>query len=341
MRKTLLIIAIAFLSTITAFGQFYSENFNDFTWGDFTWEDPWTGNGQAKNWIIQEGFTTQTNGVGDHIKHWGVAGAEGDPTFAGGSGAEVKLDGHVCTDYAVEYERTARFISPAINTTGMTDISISFTHSVERYNDPYSSTFTVGIASTSDGGLTWNTIWSQDILDYGGFDARSETFTIANSDVGSANFQICFFMDGIPYPVKQWAFDDIEMFQLPDTDILVQRIDNKTQYAQGESFEPSVKMINLGVLANVTFDAQYKITDYETGTIVYDETQSITLNKGADSTIIFPAHSFSASGKVYTAEVTANVPGDANPSDNTATKELNSWSQARQYVLVETATYLT
>jgi len=341
MRKIVLTIGIAVLSTITAFGQFYTEDFNDFTWNDYTWEDPWTGNGQAKDWTFQEGFTTQTNGVGNHIKHWAVGGAEGDPTFAGGSGAEAKLDGHTCTDWAMAYERTARFISPIINTSGMTDISISFTHAVHRYDDPYSSSFTVGLASTSDGGTTWNTIWSQEILDYGGFDSRYEAFTSNNSDVGSPNFQICFFMDGIPYPVKEWAFDDIEIVELDDTDILVQRIENKQQYAQAENFDPTVKIINLGVLPNVTFNAQYKITDYETGIIVYDETQSITLNKGADSSIVFPEHAFSTSGNVYTAEVTATVAGDANPSDNITTKLLNSWSQVRQYVLVETSTYLS
>ena len=344
MTKTLITIAIAILGTFTAFGQIFTEDFNDFTWGDFVWEvdgnGDWTGDGAAKDWSFQEGFITETSYGGNQIKHWGVGGSEGDPTFAGGSGAEAKLDGHLGTDYPTDYERTARFISPTINTTGMADLSISFTHAVERYDD-YGQIFTIGVATTSDGGASWNTIWSKVILPYDGFGAKTETFTIDNSDVGSANFQICFFMDGNPYPVQHWSFDDIEIFQLPDTDILVQEIENKLQYTQGESFDPSVRLVNLGVLASVTFDIQYKISDYETGTIVYDETQSVTLNKGDISSISFPAHAFSASGKIYTAEVTAYVTGDANPSDNFITKELNTWTQGRQYVLVESSTYLT
>ena len=344
MRKILLTIAIAVLSTITAFGQFFTEDFNDFTWGDYTWEDDgsggWTGDGAAKDWTFQEGFIIATSYGGNQIKHWGVGGSEGDPIFAGGSGAEAKLDGHLGTDWPTDYERTARFISPTINTTGMTDVSVSFTHSVERY-DTYEDVFTIGVATTSDGGSSWTTIWSQDIPPYEGFDQKSETFTIDNFDVGSANFQICFFMDGNPYPIQHWSFDDIEMFVLPDTDILVQEIENKPQYTQGESFDPSVRIINLGVLPTVNFDLQYKITQYGSGTVVYDETQSVTLNKGDVSSVTLPAHSFSASGQVYTTEVTATVTGDANPSDNFATKEMNTWTQGRQYVLVESSTYLT
>ncbi len=346
MRKTGLTLIIAVLTVVTAFGQVFTEDFNDFTWGDFSWETStgtpqWTGDGQAQDWTLQEGFINATSYGGKQIKHWAVGGSEGDPTFAGGSGAEAKLDGHLGTDYSTVYERPARFISPIINTTGMTDLFVSFIHTVERYNDAYDGTFTIGLASTSDGGDTWNEIWSEDIQVNDGFEHKKETFTITSSDVGSASFQICFFMTGDPFPVKEWAFDDVEISELPDTDVLVQSIYNKTQHVVGVNFDPAAKFLNLGTKPSVTFDAVYKITEYGTATVVYNKTQSITLDKNENKTIYFPSHSFSSNGKIYIAEVTATVTGDDNPSNNIATKELNTWSKERQQVLVESSTYLT
>ena len=337
MKKILLSLLIAVLGTVTAFGQFWTEDFNTLTWGDFQDGDTLVP-GSSGDWGIQEGYTNGTIGT----SHLWVMGDETDPydnLFAGGSGQEVKFDGHSAPQPVV-FDRTARFISPKINTVGKTDLSISFKHAIDRYDDSYPNVFTVGLATSSDGAKTWSTIWSKEIMQYDGFEPKSETFLISNSDVGSADFQICFFMDGIPYPIKHWAFDDIKIFELPNTDIIVQEIENKTQHVKGENFVPAVKITNGGILASVTFDTQYKLTEYG-GTVVYNETKSVTLNKGDVSTITFPTYAFTETGKVYAAEVTATVTGDANTADNYSIKDMNTWSQERHKVLVESSTYLT
>ena len=338
MRKTGLTLLIAVLGTITAFGQFWTENFSGLSWGDFQ-----DGDTLVDGWGIQEGFTTVTSYGGNAIHFWLMSeGTSSEPAFAGGSGIEAKFDGHLGSDYPIEFERTARFISPIISTVGMTDISISFTHAADRYTgEYYPNLFTIGLASTSDGGTTWNEIWNKEIGEYDAFEAKNETFLINNSDVGSANFQICFFMDGVPYPVKYWAFDDISLTKLPDTDVIVQEIENKIQHVSSESFTPTIKLTNGGSLASVTFDLQYKITQYLTGTVVYDETQNITLNKGDVSSITFADYAYTEDGKIYEVSILATVAGDENTANNTLTKSMNTWSQDRQQVLVETSTYLT
>ncbi len=351
MVKILMTFAIIVLSIITSFGQIFTEDFNDFTWGDFSWETStgnpaWTGDGQAKDWTFQEGFINATSYGGNQIKHWAVGGSEGDPTYAGGTGAEVKIDGHLGTDYPTPYERTARFISPIINTTGMEALSISFKHQFVRVDsyEGMEQNVNVGIATTSDGGTTWNTVWDSGTLSSAADNweqAYTLTSIIDNNDVGSANFQICFYMEDCPFYVNQWAFDDIEISVLPNIDVMVDEITIDEQHAVGENLNPSAHIINKGVAPSVTFDAICTFTEYETGSVVYNETKSITLNRGEDSTITFPQYTFTDAGKVYTVNVTTNAVGDANPDDNSLTKDINTWSQLRQKVLIESSTYTT
>ena len=334
MRKIAFTLIIAVLGTITAFGQFWTEDFSGLNWDEYH-----DHTGELDGWTIQEGFLDQTSGNGEHIYFW----MPGDyPLFSGGSGVEAQFNGHLGTDYGMDMEQTARFTSPIINTSGKTELSIAFTHALNRYSGQYyEGIVTIGLATTSDGGTTWNTIWNKTVGEYDEFAIRNETFLISNSDVGSANFQVCFYMDGDPFPIKHWAFDDVELYQLPDIDVIVQEIENKEQHIKNETFTPSVKITNGGINASVTFDAEYKITQYGTETIVYNEITSVTLNKGDVSTITFPSYAFTEAGKVYKSEVLVTVSGDANITDNYLSKNMNTWSLDKQQILVESSTYLT
>ena len=51
----------------------------------------------------------------------------------------------------------SRFVSPAVDLTGKNNVVVSFKH----YLDNYSGSHTIGIATTSDGGATWNDAWSE------------------------------------------------------------------------------------------------------------------------------------------------------------------------------------
>ena len=59
--------------------------------------------------------------------------------------------------YNPSFNGTSRFVSPVIDLTGLNSVYVSFKH----YLDNYSGSHTLAIATTSDGGTTWNEVWSQ------------------------------------------------------------------------------------------------------------------------------------------------------------------------------------
>ncbi|MBW6460134.1 MAG: fibronectin type III domain-containing protein [Bacteroidales bacterium] len=102
------------------------------------------------------------------------------------------------------------FISPFINTTGASILSLDFKHSV----DWYTGTFNIGVKTTSDGN-TWNTVWSKSPT--GDVSPESIKVVIKNADVGSSTFQIAFFFDGYTWNINNWYIDEISIaVQLPN-----------------------------------------------------------------------------------------------------------------------------
>ena len=106
---------------------------------------------------------------------------------------------------------TSRFVSPAIDLTGKSNVVVSFKH----YLDNYSGSHTIGIATTSDGGATWNDAWSETYNADGRYEVRQ---IVETSDIGQANVQFCIYYSGNALNVDFWYFDDIVIYNLEDSD---------------------------------------------------------------------------------------------------------------------------
>ena len=103
--------------------------------------------GQNKALLLSESFDGSNIPSG-----WTVAGmgqnnwSISETRNAGGEKNELMLQ------HNPTFIGTSRFVSPAIDLTGKSNVVVSFKH----YLDNYSGSHTLGIATTSDGGATWN-----------------------------------------------------------------------------------------------------------------------------------------------------------------------------------------
>ncbi len=112
-----------------------------------------------------------------------------------------------------------KLISPVINTSGYTSLVLSFKHFLE-YN---TGGFDIGIATTSDGGATWDTLLS--IPPIGNIEPSEVSQLIDNIDMGSATFQFCFFFEGESSGLYIWYIDDVLLREpYSETDFLTYSI---------------------------------------------------------------------------------------------------------------------
>ncbi|MEA1875101.1 MAG: T9SS type A sorting domain-containing protein [Bacteroidota bacterium] len=116
---------------------------------------------------------------------------------AGGTAAEA--------DFYWEPNTTGgqNLISPVINTLGYVSMFLEFKHFLD-YN---TGGFEIGIATTSDGGATWDTLFA--IPPMGNIGPAAESVVINNADMGTSTFQFCFLFDGESSGLNHWYIDDV------------------------------------------------------------------------------------------------------------------------------------
>ena len=164
---------------------------------------------QTRTTYLEESFngTSIPSGwsvVGAGTNNWSISGTDN----AGGQANELHLN------WSPQFSGISRFVSPVIDLSGVNSVVISFKHML----DYYESNATLGIATTSNGGSTWNQAWTQPFTT----DALGTiTQMINTADVGSANFQFCIFYSGSSYNYDHWYFDDIKVFTLENLDVAV------------------------------------------------------------------------------------------------------------------------
>jgi hypothetical protein len=154
----------------------YYEDFSASTsWGPpLCWE--WRGAGHYENWIVEES------------------------AYAGGSFPEL-----VFRSWPSYFSGISRIISPVINTTGRLDLTLVF----NQFVDANSSGTTMEVATTSDNGQNWNTVWSNSMQGLAG--PQTISFNFSNGDVGSANFRFAFIINGNGWDINYWKIDNISL----------------------------------------------------------------------------------------------------------------------------------
>ncbi len=198
-------------------------------------EESFDGNSFPEGWSIA-GLGTQ---------NWVISGTDN----AGGQANELHLN------WSPQFNGVSRLVSPVIDLTGYSSVIISFKH----YLDNYSGSHTLGIATTSDGGTTWNQGWTQNYSTDGGYVVNQE---ISTDDMGSANFQFCIFYSGSSYNFDNWFFDDIMVFNLENLDLAVTG-STMPDIATIGDLPVSMKVMNYGVTPITSIDASYEVLGME------------------------------------------------------------------------------
>ena len=159
---------------------------------------PWTS--AATVTLLSENFNSRSlpTDWSYTSSNWSISNS----SYANGSAYEVNLNWSPrITD------NITRLITPACNLTGINSVTFSFKH----YLDYYSSNYTtiLGIATSSDGGNTWNTGWSNTYTT--DVSATTVSQIITTTDMGKANVLFCIYFEGDSYGFDDWYFDDINI----------------------------------------------------------------------------------------------------------------------------------
>ena len=244
-------------------------------------------------------------------------------TNAGGVAPELRFN------WSPQFNSISHFISPSVNTTGMTTVSFQFKYYLDHYGGPY----TLGVATRSNGGA-WNTVWSMVNPTTSG--QGEEVISISNTDVGSSDFQISLFFSGNSYNINYWYIDDVKLFVPLAHDAMVKNIIIDPEYTAGTPFTPGAVLKNFG-LNSETFDATCVIK--LNGSSVYNQNSaSVTLNAGEEQTVSFPDFTPSAANDLYEVTVTANLTGDMDPTNDSKVKGFDTYTTERNMVILEIGT---
>ncbi len=295
MKKTLLFIA-AILMSVSVFAQtratFISEHFD--------------GTSAPAGWSV----------MGSGTSNWGISATQN----AGGEANELVLV------WSPQFNGTSRMVMPAVDLTGVSSVVVSFKHAL----DNYSGSHTLGIATSSDGGATWNDAWSQS---YGSSSSWAVTQNISTADMGNSNVQFCLYYTGNSYNINNWYFDDIEIFSMENLDLALNSINMNSTMGAGNA-EIAFTVQNKGVETINQFKMGYQINGEEPVEEVFD----VTLASLATQQFTFttPASFIPGSYNLAVSIMEVNGGYDNDPSNDYLEKTINvALGETNRKVMIE------
>ena len=215
--------------------------------------------------------------VDNHAANWSIS------TSAKSGG----LPNEICMNWAPEFNGTSRLVMPAFDFTNVSEVMVSFKH----YHDNYIGENTIGIATSSDGGATWNTGWQQTYVEIAAF---NENHTISTPDMGKPDVLMCIYFTGNSYLVNNWYFDDIEVFKQEELDLELVSIDVPNIIGTDYNYGISFTVRNTGLTTVTSFDVNmslYYEDGYETHSFNTNlapfETAQFTIESAFPQTIYF------------------------------------------------------
>ena len=243
----------------------------------------WTINGQPNNWSV----STTNN--------------------AGGEANEMHLS------WSPQFSGTTRLVSPAIDLTGVSSVVFSFKHALDNYQ----GSNTIGVATSSDGGTTWNTGWSQGSS---ANNAYSVSQTINTPDMGQTNVKFCIYFSGSSYNINDWFFDDIKIFTLEELDLGLEAALLPPYIGNGET-NFGIKVFNYGTASVTSVEATYQVEGMEPVT----ETFSTNIASLGTTNLNFTAPTLLTPGS-YNVSYSINLVNgetDNNANNNTLSKAVS------------------
>lgn len=237
------------------------------------------------------------------IDDWTVVGEGADNWTAANTGNAGGVAPELRMAYSPIFLGTSRIVSPVINTTGYTELGLSFLHFLDAYN---TGGYWLSVETTSDGGDTWNQVWElywETTNNYAAF----EVLSVSTSDVGSADFQFCFKFEDNSDLLDGWYIDNVTLGEPIMYDVTPTSISGvQGTYYDGDDITASSVVKNYGS-ETVSFDVLLEISDGST--VVFESTKSVSdLAFGESSTVDFDA--WTAAEGSYTATVTTLLVDD-------------------------------
>lgn len=256
---------------------------------------------QSRNVLIQESFDGNTmpagwNVMGLGTNNWTVS----QSLFAGGMPNELHLY------YDPSFNGISRMVMPAVDLTGISEVNVGFKHSLNNYSGAH----TLGIATTSDDGATWNVGWSQS---YSTSSSWEVSEAISTPDMGQPNVRFCIFYQGYSYNINDWYFDDIEIFVLEDLDLALQSVNIASQMPCSDK-EIQMLVKNYGTTPITSVTATYEVT----GNAPVSETFETNIASLETATLTFGTKTNLSLGDYhFSAQIDAvNGQPDDDPSNN-------------------------
>ena len=244
MRRLLLIAFVCLFSSIHAQNNvsIINEEFNDIS--------------------IPNGWYTAGNGS----NNWYVS-----PSFsAGGKPNEMQLS------WSPQFSGISRLVSPAVDLTNITNAMMSLDHYVALFGNTGA---TIGVATSSDDGVTWNSVWSEKYTETN--KQYSVVESISGPDMGKSDVRFCIYFEGSSSAIQSWYFDNFKVYTVEDLNIEMTSIDIPTYINHGEH-NISFSVTNVGESAVKSFEARCIINGNEVLSetfyteISYLETKQVT-----------------------------------------------------------------
>jgi len=257
--------------------------------------------------------------IDSHSSNW----SQENSNLAGGTAPEAMMN------WSPQFSGYSRLISPVIDLTGVTNLSAQFKHSVDNYAGGY----TLGVA-TRNGSNSWNIVYS--VSPDESIEGTTIDIVIDNEDVGTSDFQICWYFSGSSYNINYWYLDDLKLYTPLDHDFKPGNILVEDNYDITEPMVPSAEIVNFGINDEVG-GANCVIAI--NGTTVYNQTVSgISISAGETAEVDFPSFTLPTANEMYDITVTSILDGDMDNSNDTATAVFNTYTTPRDMVVVEIAT---
>ncbi len=264
---------------------------------------------QEKGLILSESFNGSSMPSGWSIMELGTTNWDiSESSYAGGDNNEIMLQ------HNPTFNGISRLVSPAVDLTGKDKVVVSFKH----YFDDYSGSHTIGIATTSDAGATWNVGWSETYNADGRYDIRQ---LIETPDIGHANVQFCIFYSGFSLNIDYWYFDDITVYNLENNDAELVSID-VNEYVTIGGVDAAFTVLNKSMVNITSLQVSYQFEGHDM--VTQDFTTDLAPLASAALTFETPTILLSGLYPLTINIIKVNGNADDDASNNTLTKDISA-----------------
>ncbi len=250
---------------------------------------------------LPEGWTTSETGA----DNWVIS----QTNNAGGSANEL------CLSWWPILTGSSRVITKPIDLSGINEVVVNFKH----YLDNQINEYTLGIATSSDNGSTWNVGWSETFGTTGSYEVYQ---LISTPDMGKENVLFSIFYEGASYTMNGWYFDDFKISTQDNLDLEIVSIDVPEMINYGYN-EISFTVQNMGATTIETIEATFK--DFFNDEAVISQTFNVNIESLDTYKLTFTENIFLSPGTyVMPIEiVSVNGTSDINEDNNYMEKDLN------------------